>query len=220
MNSPGYPESRCTRAVLAVGALALASFVVLAWVVTRASSNALDGVLRTWILVHRTEMLSTAARWMSTIGSVNPLIVFAVAACLYLWLRGRPRAGAALLLAPAVALMAFDLVKVSVGRARPAGGAAEDTFAFPSAHSAASASICCAVAWVFWRERIANAPACLSFAVLAPLAIGISRIVLDVHWVTDVLGGWSLGVLIAAASAAVYELALRTAGSGQQGAAA
>ncbi|MDQ3078290.1 MAG: phosphatase PAP2 family protein, partial [Pseudomonadota bacterium] len=35
------------------------------------------------------------------------------------------------------------------------------------------------------------------FAVLLSLAIGLTRPFLGVHWPTDVLGGWSLGAMVA-----------------------
>jgi membrane-associated phospholipid phosphatase len=33
--------------------------------------------------------------------------------------------------------------------------------------------------------------------ILIAIAIGLSRLVLNVHWFSDVVGGWSLGLFIA-----------------------
>jgi undecaprenyl-diphosphatase len=46
-------------------------------------------------------------------------------------------------------------------------------------------------------------------AILIPLVIGVSRVYLDAHWATDVLGGWSAGLFIAALSAGLYNRARR-----------
>ena len=48
-------------------------------------------------------------------------------------------------------------------------------------------------------------PAAIAVASIVPLVVGASRVYLDVHWTTDVLGGWSVGSLVAALSAGVYE---------------
>ncbi len=90
-------------------------------------------------------------------------------------------------------------VKAAVGRARPelaeplsqAGG-----FAFPSGHTMSSAIGVTVLLIVFlpllaarWRR-----PAVVAGALFA-IAVGLSRIVLGVHWVSDVLGGWLLSAV-------------------------
>jgi undecaprenyl-diphosphatase len=48
------------------------------------------------------------------------------------------------------------------------------------------------------------APVAFAVAFVAPLLIGVSRLYLDVHWATDVIGGWVAGVVIAAVARLVY----------------
>jgi len=85
-----------------------------------------------------------------------------------------------------------------------AAGLAEATSSFPSAHSTASTAVYCTLAYVLWREKMLPAPAALAVAIVAPLLIGVSRLYLDVHWATDVVGGWVAGILIAGAARLAY----------------
>jgi undecaprenyl-diphosphatase len=81
----------------------------------------------------------------------------------------------------------------------------ERTFSFPSGHATAATAILGATLYLLWREGRLPGRLALLLAALPALVVGVSRVCLQVHWVSDVLGGWALGVTIAATSAAVYE---------------
>jgi membrane-associated phospholipid phosphatase len=110
-------------------------------------------------------------------------------------------------MSPAVALAIFSAVKQIYRRKRPEGGVRlhELTYAFPSGHAAAAAAVLGTASYVLWREGMVPRGAAEAFAGVGTLLVGASRVYLDVHWTTDVLGGWAVGSLVAAMSAAVYE---------------
>ena len=96
------------------------------------------------------------------------------------------------------AVMELEL-KELFGRIRPQiipNLIAEKSFGFPSGHSMMSAIMYLSLAALIarlqtrWRDKIYI----ISIAVFLSFMIGISRVYLGVHYPTDVLGGWSLGL--------------------------
>jgi undecaprenyl-diphosphatase len=117
--------------------------------------------------------------------------------------------------APAVGGLLSAGVKLLYGRMRPAGGALlnETTYSFPSGHATTSAAVVVTLCYVMAREGIISWTTAIIVGGLIPLAVGLSRIYLDVHWTTDVVGGWTVGLFVAAMSAALYEYLRRSAPS-------
>nr|WP_246324753.1 phosphatase PAP2 family protein [Petropleomorpha daqingensis] len=89
-------------------------------------------------------------------------------------------------------------VKELVGRVRPDfvnGGARLESLSFPSGHSSGSATLVTVVLVLTWPlltrtgRRI-----CLGLGIALALLVGLTRMWLGVHFLSDVLGGWALGV--------------------------
>ena len=196
-----------TLLLVSVSAGALAACAKIGEDVLHHETAPFDEPIRNFALAHQ----NAAARKLFLIATKAgaPAVVIPCAGVVAAWFRLRRNLpiAAAVVMAPAVASALFMAVKQMYRRARPAGGAPmhEVTYSFPSGHAATSAAVFGALGHVLWREEMLSRPEALALAAVAPLVIGSSRVYLDVHWATDVLGGWSVGALVAALSGAVYE---------------
>ncbi len=70
---------------------------------------------------------------------------------------------------------------------------------FPSGHSSFSAALFFVIIYLFAPKikSMIKREVFIVLCIIAVIAVGISRLVLNVHWFTDVVGGWSLGLFIA-----------------------
>jgi membrane-associated phospholipid phosphatase len=85
--------------------------------------------------------------------------------------------------------------------------------AFPSGHATDAAAFCLAAALTLAntiaRQRTTQALLVVAGVLLAGV-VGISRLVLGVHWLSDVVAGWALGSAIAVAvTVGLWCLAMR-----------
>lgn len=157
---------------------------------------AVDTEVLQFFVRHRQPWLTSVARVATTFGAsavVIPLgIVVGVAARR---LRGSWAPLVMLASAYVGAEALFQTVKAVVGRARPPASMAIGHFtgsAFPSGHATLSAAVYGTMAALVTGARKAAAWAA---AAGASLVIGITRLYLGAHWLTDVVAGWALGGL-------------------------
>jgi len=145
------------------------------------------------------------ARAISTLGAVY--VALPVAALAVVWLASRRHALEAWALGAGTAL-AFSLspiAKEAFARARPEGALVDAAgYAYPSGHAVHSiAFVAVAVALRHAVPGLAAQAATIVVAVVVAAAIGLSRVYLDVHWLSDVLGGWGLSAAVYAGCAVV-----------------
>jgi membrane-associated phospholipid phosphatase len=99
-------------------------------------------------------------------------------------------------------------LKEYVGRIRPPfadGGARYDSLSFPSGHASGIATLVTVALVLFWPLLSAGARrwAVLAGVVLV-VVVGLSRVWLGVHYLSDVVGGWSIGIAWTLATALLF----------------
>lgn len=155
-------------------------------------------VLR-WVLEHRSDALTAAFRAVTVLGTVG-VVVFVVAGCAALLAsRRRPDLALALVVSAAGTWLTVNALKLSIRRPRPpevvrlvhASG-----WSFPSGHAGQATATWLALGIVVGLVATRRWQKATSIAVGAVLAllVGVSRVYLGVHWMTDVLVGWLVGV--------------------------
>ncbi len=192
--------------------LALAgATLILAWLFVHFGSEVMEGELRTldfsvrdWTMARQSQLLRGVFLGITTLGAKELLIPLGIVAGW--WLFRHRRAGLIVLVFCALAsTMYVTILKEAYGVERPAGGVAASTqFSFPSGHATGAAAIYFFLAFVAMRRGLRPALALATSTVLV-IAVGVSRVVLDMHWASDVLGGWVVGIAFAVGCGALYE---------------
>ena len=194
-------------AVVVLAAVGLLGFAKVGEDVFAHESTSFDGAVQGWMLAHQSPLADRIFAWITTLGGITGMCVLALAVAGFLWYRRRGSVAAGVLIAPVFSIVAFNVIKDLYARPRPLGlgGRVDSSYSFPSGHATASAAVCCTLAYVLWRGGYVRGRLALVFAIGVPLLVGGSRLYLNVHWATDVLGGWCAGVLVAVLCAALYD---------------
>jgi undecaprenyl-diphosphatase len=138
--------------------------------------------------------LVPAARLLTHLGDGLTVIAASVAAAGFLLLHRHRRRAILLLAILASERLLVEAMKAGFDRARPdvAGRqVAVHNLAFPSGHSANAMTIWLAIALLATGPRLRRPAVALALAIA--FVTGLCRLVLQVHWPSDVVGGWAFG---------------------------
>lgn len=196
----------------ALALLVLVPFALIAVLVTgdwdplHALDGAVTNTLHAWALQH--PHWTEANLWWTEIFGPFPLRAAALGLVIWLLRRRAKRLAVWVVTTMVVGGLLGVVLKLMVGRHRPdlldpvarAAG-----FSFPSGHAlnaALTAGVFVLVLlpvaqglrrWVLWGA-----------AIIVTVLTGLSRIVIGVHWTSDVVAGWLLGVAVVAVTAAAF----------------
>lgn len=147
-----------------------------------------------------------AVSWVGT----GPWLWVVVIAAVVFWSRRTPRLAVFLILTTTLGALMNTAVKELVGRARPAFDEPLSHAlgkSFPSGH-AMSSTVCYGALLLVFLPLVAvrlRRVAILA-TILLVAAIGFTRLALGVHYVTDVLGGFVLGLAWLSAATAAFQV--------------
>ena len=146
----------------------------------------------------RTGALTSVAKVATALGTTPATALVVLAALAFLAYRGRWLELVPLAAGTVLTYAAWTLIKDLVARPRPPGALVDVSgFAFPSAHAANSVTyVAVAVALAHCVPHLAGRAGIVVGAIVLAAAIGLSRVYLHVHYLSDVLGGWGLGAAL------------------------
>lgn len=143
--------------------------------------------------------LPETMRDITSLGGGMIIALFTLAVAGYLWLRKKYQP-LILLIVTVIGGGVLDFaLKLIVGRGRPtvvSHFVNVDSFSFPSGHSLMSMAVYLVLAAILspqLPDRRARVYI-VAFALFLTCSIGISRVYLGVHYPSDVLGGWCIGL--------------------------
>jgi undecaprenyl-diphosphatase len=225
-SSPAARRGRMAAATTVAGALAFATLAVL---MPRESIGEIDAaVLRAMRSLDDPglplggHLIVDAARDITSLGGSFVLVLVVGLVTAYLAVDRRGRDAIAVLVASIGGVLASVLLKLVFARERPdvvPHLVVARSGSFPSGHSMLSAVIYATLGALLARfaKRRATQVLPIAAAVLITFLVGCSRVVLGVHYPTDVLAGWSAGAAWAGLSwLAVDRLARQGAVEGRQ----
>ncbi len=195
------PDRRVRRwLTLAVAAFALVGFAGLAREMMEAETQHWDTaalhLAQQWRATH--PLVEAVMRELSSLGSTPMMTLFTVLAAAYLCCVGRPARAAAVTLAMTSGALAVTALKATFGRARPDPAFAalvQDGLSFPSGHASMSALFYLTVGVLVAQrhERLRVRAFLMAVAAFMTVLVGVTRVMLGVHWASDVLAGWAFG---------------------------
>jgi len=173
-----------------------------------------DQVIHTWFGQERQATMTVLLSAATAVGGTLGLAAIVVVVVAVLLIR-KERASAVFVVVTGVTggLLGLGL-KLIFARARPdlaSAIAVARWYSFPSGHAMGSLITFGALAYVVlrqpwpWAARSAGLALALTMVVL----VGVSRVYLGVHWVSDIAGGWSAGAVWLTSAVVAFEMLLR-----------
>ena len=188
-------EFTSLTAGLAVGLFVLVSYTVL--VGGDPGPTPGDETARDVVVDLRADWLTDVSKVVTDLGAFPVVLVLGAVSAIALAVRGRWGEMAVLVAGLAIIFVAVHVMKAAVDRPRPAGGLISVAgSSFPSAHAAYSTIYVWLAVTVLVRIRpgLSRGTALILGGLVLTAAVGLSRVYLGVHYLSDVSAGWALGV--------------------------
>jgi len=168
-------------------------FIILLLLVSFGLTKGVDQIVSSFFINYQTNLLVSIFVLITSIGSTIGIVIIVIAILVYFYILKKFKVLKTILFIVFTELILVYISKHIVLRVRPINQIIQKTnFSFPSGHAAISIALFGFLVIFFWNKK-----RYLSYLFgLLILLIGFSRIYLNVHWLTDVIGGYLIGITI------------------------
>jgi membrane-associated phospholipid phosphatase len=160
------------------------------------SHMSMDTFVRNFFLSIRSQGGADFFSALTWLGEWKILIFVLALIAVIFWLKDKKEYVPAFLISVLGAGISGQLAKIIFERARPIGSLETgDPFSFPSGHALIAVVFYGFLVYFFWRISKSQAQKYFGITLgsILILLIGVSRLYLDMHYFSDVLGGYVLG---------------------------
>ena len=191
------------RLLVVIAALFLSAWAISLGIHSKSGVSSVDQSVWQFFVNHGSTRVHSIARFITSFGVIGFLGPVCVVLGSLLWVKTR---SVAVAVAPWVSVMLcgeiVSILKKSTNIVRPPlqyQVAQIHNPSFPSGHTADTTAFVVSLLLILWcvLDVPRHVKMWLSvFGVLAFLAMGLTRLVLNVHWLSDVLAGWCIGAAV------------------------
>lgn len=195
---PKYSDRKIFYAVIfAVLSLALLIFLAVSVIANNYIVNA-DNIVNNWISENRTAGGIKILNIITNILSVEVLVITLIAIAGYFYYKRKNNFALLITSSLGFGLIIKELISVFVQRERPLAGFTEAIgFSFPSGHALTAAIFFLLICIMLWRKaNLISKFLLFTGSLILILLAGFARIYLNVHYLSDVLAGFALGIFV------------------------
>lgn len=138
--------------------------------------------------------------YVTELGSAQVIVGLSILGSLFWYWRGNRIEAWRLALVGIGTLLFTQVLKLVYGIDRPLIDASLDatTYSFPSGHASGSLALYGLIAYVLYRKKQSRVVIFILLCLV--FAVSLSRVILNVHYFSDVLGGWLVALTMIALS--------------------
>ena len=179
---------------LLVSLLSLIGFLLVTFL--RSTLAPTDSAVNSWTASIHTSSLTIISEAIATLFDTTILLPLSLLVAAILYLRHHRKYAVLLLAAMAGITLIVNAAKTLIQSPRPVNGIVLETgYSFPSGHVTSTIvflGLLTYFAWQHWKNPRTKTLTTLLYIATESL-VGFSRVYLNVHWLSDILGGYPLG---------------------------
>lgn len=188
---------RAATRLIALVVVIIAGLAALVWQNSAQATDTLDRRVADAFYARPGSAIRSLAAAVTLGGKPAVVIALTLVVAAWTWRRVHdPLLAAFCLVAVGASSLVEKVLKTVVGRSRPATAllAHETSRSFPSGHATGAAALATTVALLIVATRVPRRRTLLVLLAGYSLAVSASRLVLGVHFITDVIAGTAIGV--------------------------
>jgi undecaprenyl-diphosphatase len=198
--------SQNRRIIMFISLLSLIVFLIIFFL--KSSFATTDANINSWSVSIRSATLTQIAKIIHYGFDTTSLFIISLLIAAYLFYKKYKDDAFLLAGAMLTDVVIIEAVKMLVHFPRPLNGIVNESgFSFPSGHVASTVvlfGLLTYFVWKHWKSPNAKVLSSLFFVAIA-IVVGFDRIYLNVHWFSDVLGSYPLGIFLLAFSILAFQ---------------